>query len=334
MVTTVRASEASPGARLTGLGICRASRVVKNEELVAAIDSTDEWIQERSGIKERRMAGPGESVVTMGAVAATAALKDANVSPNDVDLVICATVTHDVITPHAAALIATEIGVTQAGAHDLNAACSGFSYGVAEAAAQVLSGNAHTVLLIGTERMHDFINYSDRTTAFLFGDGAGAVVVQASTDNGIGPVIWGSDGSQGGAISQSVSWRELQKDQTQPFPVMQMQGQVVFRWAVGLMVSVAKEAIAAAGVTPSDLKAFVPHQANMRITDALVRELKLPEHVAIARDIATSGNTTAATIPLAMAALRAEGATAKGDLALLIAFGGGLAYSAQVVCLP
>jgi 3-oxoacyl-[acyl-carrier-protein] synthase-3 len=280
------------------------------------------------------MANTDETVVTMGASAASAALKDAKVEPSSVNLVICATATHDVLTPHASALIATAIGAKDAGAHDLNAACSGFSYGVAEAAAQVLSGNAQTVLLIGAERMHDFINFSDRTTAFLFGDGAGAVVIQADTDNGIGPVVWGSDGSQSDAIRQSTPWREFKKDPSQPFPFVEMSGQTVFRWAVGSMVAVATEAIAAAGVAPSDLKAFIPHQANMRITDALVRELKLPEHVAIARDITTSGNTTAATIPLAMAALRAEGATNRGDLALLIGFGGGLAYSAQVVCLP
>lgn len=334
MATSLRRNEPAPGARLTGLGIYRASRIVKNEELVAAIDSSDDWIQERSGIRERRMASPDETVVTMGAAAAKAAITDAGIPAESIDLVICATATHDVLTPHASALIATEIGATNAGAHDLNAACSGFSYGVAEASAQILSGNAKTVVLVGSERMHDFINFTDRTTAFLFGDGAGAVVIQASDENGIGPVIWGSDGSQSEAISQSTPWRQFKNDLSQPFPFVQMQGQVVFRWAVGSMVAVAERALAAAGVTSSDLKAFIPHQANMRITDALVRELKLPTHVAIARDIVTSGNTTAATIPLAMAALRAEGATSKGDLALLIGFGGGLAYSAQVVCLP
>jgi 3-oxoacyl-(acyl-carrier-protein) synthase III len=322
------------GARLTGLGTYRPKRVVPNSELVAAIDSSDEWIRERSGIKERRIAGETDTVVSMGAAASSAALIDANTDPAEIDLVICTTATHDKLTPHASALIATEVGATRAGAHDLNAACSGFSYGIAEAFAQITSGNARKVLLVGSERMHDFIDTHDRTTAFLFGDGAGAVVVEASAANGIGPVIWGSDGSQSDAIKMSTAWHDYKSDLSQPFPHVQMAGQQVFRWAVGTMAPIALAAIREAGVTPSDLKAFIPHQANMRITDALVREMKLPEHVVIARDIEVSGNTTAATIPLAMAALRENGEVSRGDLALLLGFGGGLAYSAQVVCLP
>ena len=322
------------GARLTGLGTYRPKRIIKNEELVAAIDSSDEWIRERSGIRERRMASDDDTVVSMGVAAGRIAISDAKVDAREIDLVICSTATHDTLTPHASALIASEIGAANAGAHDLNAACSGFSYGVAESFAQIVSGNARKVLLVGSERMHDFINFNDRTTAFLFGDGAGAVIIEASETNCIGPVVWGSDGSQSEAIKMSVPWHDYKRDTSQPFPHVQMAGQQVFRWAVGSMAPIALAAIREAGVTPSDLKAFIPHQANMRITDALVRELQLPDHVVIARDIEVSGNTTAATIPLAMAALRESGAVSRGDLALLLGFGGGLAYSAQVVCLP
>lgn len=331
---TLKSRSGSPGAQITGLGTYRASRIVSNQELVDAIDSSDEWIKERSGISERRFASDDETVITMATAAASAAIKDARISASEIDLVICATATHDELTPHASAMVANSIGATSAGAHDLNAACSGFSYGVAESAAQVMSGNARTVLLVGAERMSDFVDLTDRTTAFLFGDGAGAVVIQASSENFIGPVIWGSDGSQSEAIKMSVPWRKFKQDPSQAFPHVQMAGQTVFRWAVGSMAAVAREALEAAGVTQSDLAAFIPHQANMRITDALVRELALSSHIAIARDIQTSGNTTAATIPLAMATLREEGSVKPGDLALLLGFGGGLAYSSQVVSLP
>ena len=315
------------------MGGYRPARVVTNAEICERIDSSDEWIRERSGIESRRWAAPDESVVDMCLAAAGKAIAQAGIRPEQVGVVIVATVTHPLQTPSAAADVAHRLGATDAAAFDISAACAGFCYGVAMANDMVRGGSAEHVLVIGCEKLSDFTDSYDRSTAFIFGDGAGAVVVGPSDEPGIGPTVWGSDGSQYDAITQRASWIDV-RDHNVDFPHLTMQGQKVFRWAVWQMAPVARKALEAAGVEPDDLGAFIPHQANMRIIDAMIKTLKLPDHVPVARDIAETGNTSAASIPLAMERMLEAGEAKSGDTALLIGFGAGLVYAAQVVVLP
>ncbi len=230
--------------------------------------------------------------------------------------------------------MATRLGAAQAGAFDVSAACAGFTYGVAMANDMIRGGSAEYVVVIGSEKLTDFVDPTDRSTAFIFGDGAGAVVIGPSDEPGIGPVVWGADGGRHDAITQKHSWVDLRGRAEVDWPALVMQGQTVFRWAVWQMAPVAREAMRRAGVSPDDLAAFIPHQANMRITDAMIKALDLPAHVAVARDIADMGNTSAASVPLAMERMLESGQVSSGDLALLIGFGAGLVYAAQVVVLP
>ena len=245
-----------------------------------------------------------------------------------------ATVTHMLQTPSLASAVAHELGTDQAAAFDISAACAGFCHGVAMASDFVRAGSASHVLVIGVERLSDVTDGDDRGTAFIFADGAGAVVVGPSDTPGIGPVVWGSDGEQFDLIRQREDWRDVLAAEKPAMPHLVMQGNAVFRWASFTMAKTAQQALDRAGITVDDLDVFVPHQANMRITDAMARAMKLPPHVKIARDIADQGNTSAASIPLALDRMIAEGEARSGDLALLIAFGAGLAYAAQVVVVP
>jgi 3-oxoacyl-[acyl-carrier-protein] synthase-3 len=315
-------------------GSYRPERVVTNDELAGRIDSSDEWIRERTGIIERRFAADDESVCDMALAAAEKALAQAGVAPEDVGMVLLASVTHPYQTPSAAAEVSDRLGTKNAGALDVGAACAGFCYALGLADTIVRTGTSEYVVVIGVEKLTDFVSLDDRGAAFIFADGAGAVVVGPSDHPGIGPVVWGADGSQKDAITMTQSWIEYRDHPSEQYPVLTMQGQQVFRWAVGEISKVCTEALEAAGITSDDLVAFVPHQANMRITDAMVRALKLPEHVVVARDIATTGNTSAASVPLALDALIASADLPSGGLALLVGFGAGLAYAAQVVELP
>jgi 3-oxoacyl-[acyl-carrier-protein] synthase III len=319
-------------ARILGVGGYRPARIVTNEEICERIDSTDEWIRERSGIVTRRFAAPDESVVDMSVAAAGKALANAGIDADQVGCIMLATVTHPLQTPSGAADVAHRLGTTAA-AFDISAACAGFCYGVSMANDMVRGGSAEHVLVIGCEKLSDFTDSYDRSTAFIFGDGAGAVVIGPSDEPAIGPTIWGSDGSQYDAITQRASWIDV-RDHNVDFPMLTMQGQKVFRWAVWQMAPVAQKALDAAGITADELDAFIPHQANMRITDAMIKVLKLPEHVPVARDIAEMGNTSAASIPLAMERMIESGEAKSGGTALLIGFGAGLVYAAQVVTLP
>ncbi len=321
-------------ARILGVGAYRPARVVTNDEVCRLIDSSDEWIRERSGIVTRRHAEPEESVVEMSVAAAGKALAQAGVPAARVSCVIVATLTHPYQTPAAAPIVATRLGAAQAGAFDVSAACAGFTYGVAMANDMIRGGSAEYVVVIGSEKLTDFVDPTDRSTAFIFGDGAGAVVIGPSDEPGIGPVVWGADGGRHDAITQKHSWVDLRGRAEVDWPALVMQGQTVFRWAVWQMAPVAREAMRRAGVSPDDLAAFIPHQANMRITDAMIKALDLPAHVAVARDIADMGNTSAASVPLAMERMLESGQVSSGDLALLIGFGAGLVYAAQVVVLP
>jgi 3-oxoacyl-[acyl-carrier-protein] synthase-3 len=330
---SLKSSVGAAHARILGLGGYRPTRVVTNDEICELIDSTDQWIRERSGIETRRFAAPDESVVDMSVAAGGKAIAQAGLQPEQISAVIVATVTHPLQTPSAAADVAHRLGATDAAALDVSAACAGFCYGVSMANDMVRGGSAEHVLVIGCEKLSDFTDSYDRSTAFIFGDGAGAVVIGPSNEPGIAPTVWGSDGSQYDAITQRASWIDV-RDSDIEFPALTMQGQKVFRWAVWQMAPVAKKALEAAGITADDLGAFIPHQANMRIIDAMAKTLGLPAHVPVARDIKDTGNTSAASIPLAMERMLETGEAKSGDLALLIGFGAGLVYAAQVVRLP
>jgi len=322
----------SPGARILSVGSYLPERVVTNDELCEVLDSSDQWIRDRSGIVTRRRAAKDESVVDLAEKAALQAIERAGLVPADIDAVLVATVTHPYQLPSAAALLVHRIGATPAAALDVAAACAGFAYGVGLASDMVRAGSAGTVLLVGVDRMTDLIDPTDRGTAFIFGDGAGAVVIGRSETPEIGPTVWGSDGAQWGAIAQNRSWLEV-KDGA-PYPSLFMAGQAVFRWAVWSMAPEAQKAMDSAGVTADDLAAFIPHQANARIIDALAKQLRLPEHVVVARDVVEHANTSAASIPIAMDRLLSTGAAPSGGLALLIGYGSGLTHAAQVVRLP
>jgi len=330
---TIIPSTGASHARIMGVGGYRPERVVPNSEIIEAINSSDEWIQERSGIVSRRFAAKDESVVDMSEAATRDALAAAGLEAAQVDAVIVATVTHPYQTPAAAPILADRLGIRGA-AFDISAACAGYCHGVSLASDMVRGGSAQHVLVVGVEKLSDFTDPTDRGTAFIFGDGAGAAIIGPSDTPGIGPTVWGSDGSQWRTISQRDSWVELKDSDGLGSPAIGMAGQSVFRWAVWGMAPVAQKALDAAGVRAEDLDAFIPHQANMRIIDAMIKQLKLPADIPVARDIAETANTSAASIPLATERMLREGEVPHGGLALQIGFGAGLVYAAQVVVLP
>ncbi|MFK0001116.1 beta-ketoacyl-ACP synthase III [Paenarthrobacter sp. NPDC090522] len=338
--------------RILGIGAYRPDVIVTNEDVCQWIDSSDEWIRQRTGIITRHRAAEGVSVIDMAEGAAREALAQAGIEPSQLGAVIVSTVTHPYATPSAAAALTDRLGATPAPAFDISAACAGYCYGVAQADALVRSGAATYVLVVGAEKLSDVIDNHERTISFLLGDGAGAVVVGPSDTPGIGPSVWGSDGSKWDAIGMTHSLEDVKKlgesarhsdeiddpailSATQDvWPTLRQDGQTVFRWAVWEMAKVAQQALDAAGIEADDLAAFIPHQANMRIIDEMVKKLKLPETVMIGRDIAQAGNTSAASIPLATHRLLQENPGLSGGLALQIGFGAGLVFGAQVVVLP
>ena len=230
-------------------------------------------------------------------------------------------------------MLADLVGANPAPAFDISAACAGYCYGIAQADSLVRSGVAKYVLVVGGEKLSDFIDPTDRSISFLLGDGAGAAIVGPSDSPGISQSVWGSDGSKWESVGMTGSLLDF-RDGTGAWPTLVQEGQTVFRWAVWEMVKVARQALEVAGVTPDELDAIVMHQANERIIDEMAKQLDLPEHVVVARDIKTTGNTSAASIPLAMHALLEQGQIKSGDLALQIGFGAGLAFGAQVVVVP
>ncbi|MEU7566080.1 ketoacyl-ACP synthase III [Streptomyces fradiae] len=330
----IRPSKGAPYARIMGVGGYRPTRVVPNEVILEKIDSSDEWIRSRSGIATRHWASPEETVTAMSVEAAGKALADAGVSPEQIGGVIVSTVSHFKQTPAVATEIADRLTSSKPAAFDISAGCAGFGYGLTLAKGMVVEGSAEYVLVIGVERLSDLTDLEDRATAFLFGDGAGAVVVGPSDEPEIGPTVWGSEGDKSETIKQTVPWTDYRDGVVERFPAITQEGQAVFRWAVFEMAKVAQQALDAAGITAADLDVFIPHQANMRIIDSMVKTLKLPEHVTVARDVETTGNTSAASIPLAMERLLATGQAKSGDTALVIGFGAGLVYAATVVTLP
>ncbi len=342
---TIQLNQIQPvaGTRILGVGGFRGEQVVDNEAIIGPIQSSDEWIRQRTGIATRRRANPGTTILDMAVAAAGESLEAANLTADDVDVVLVSTVTYFEQTPSLAARLADAIGATPAAAFDVSAACAGYCYGIGQADALVRSGQARNVLVVGVERMSDFIDPTDRSISFLLGDGAGAAVVGASDTPGIGPTVWGSDGSMAGHISQTTPWLELREDQgdgvpariaAETWPTLRQEGPSVFKWVISSIPEVARRAVAAAGLELKDIEVFIPHQANMRIIDQLVKMLDLREDVVVGRDIADTGNTSAASIPLATERLLREGQARSGQVALQIGFGAGLAYAAQVVVLP
>jgi len=319
--------------RILGLGAARGDLTVTNDELVGPIDSSDEWIRQRTGIITRKRASKGINAVDLAETASLEAIKNAGIEPSQIGAVLVSTISNVAVTPSMATLLADRIGATPAPAFDISAACAGYTYGIAQADALIRAGAAEYVLVVGAEKLSQYVHPEDRSISFLLGDGAGAAVVGPSDIPGISKTIWGSDGSKWGAVGMNGTFEEY-LDKVKPWPTMRQDGQTVFRWAVWEMAKVAKEALEAAGVTPDQLAAFIPHQANMRIIDELAKQLKLPESVIIGRDIETTGNTSAASIPLATHRLLAEHPELSGGLALQIGFGAGLVFGAQVVVLP
>ena len=330
MTVSLRQPQGAAHTRIYAYGAARGERVVPNGELVGPIDSSDEWIRQRTGIVTRVRAVETTTAIDLAADAATEAVSKSGVAPDKIDAVIVATISNPRQTPSVSAIVAERIGAKDAAAYDLNAACAGFAYGVGQADALIRGGGAHYAVVIGAEKLSDIVDPTDRSISFLLGDGAGAAVVGPSETPGIGPTVWGSDGSKADAVGMNHTLTEF-RDGTAPWPTLRQEGPTVFRWAVWEMVKVAREALAAAGVEASDLAAFVPHQANMRIIDEFAKQLGLPESVVIGRDIETTGNTSAASIPLALSVGVARGQIARGDLVVTEAIGGGLAWGAIVL---
>ncbi|MBN6058087.1 ketoacyl-ACP synthase III [Nonomuraea sp. RK-328] len=318
----MRIPDVAPGAKVLAFGHYQPATVVTNDDLAKVMDTNDEWIQSRVGIKERRIAAEGESAEDMAVQAGGKALAASGLSAGDIDLVIVATCTLETQIPNAAAVVAHRLGIESPGAFDVNAACAGFCYALATASAAVRGGSARNVLVIGSEKLSQWVDPTDRSTAVIFADGAGAAVVAPSDTPGIGPVVWGSAGDKSDAIIINDRNDSLHQE-----------GQAVFRWATTALHPVAREACERAGVDPSELAAFVPHQANLRIIEAIARKLGADKAV-VARDIVTAGNTSAASIPLALSRMIERGEVRSGDLALVLGFGAGLTYAGQVIEVP
>jgi 3-oxoacyl-[acyl-carrier-protein] synthase III len=329
MTTRLRLPAAVPGARITGLGSVQPDHVVTNDDLAQQIDTDDQWIRERVGIQSRRIAGADQSLVDMASEAGSRAIKDAGLAPSEIDTVIVATCTMPSFIPNAAAQTAERIGIPAPGAFDLNAACAGFCFGVGSAADLVRAGTSRHTLVIGAEKLSDYLDWTDRSTAIIFADGAGAAVISAAPDEGsvgVGPVAWGSAGD----LAQTIRI----KPET---GALHQEGQAVFRWATTKIAPVALRAIELAGLAPADIDVFVPHQANLRIIESVAKRLRAKgarDDLRVADDIIHSGNTSSASVPLALDHMRADGRLRSGDTALLVGFGAGLSYAAQVVVIP
>lgn len=327
-------------SQILSVGSYRPKRLVPNSEIVDLIESSDEWIQQRTGIVTRRFADESEQLLDMAIWAAEDALKNAKLTIDDIDTVIVATITFPFQAPSAATALLQRLGNPKAAAFDINAACAGFCYAVSMAHDFVKAGTSKKVLVIGAEKITDFTDPADRATAFIFADGAGAVIIGESKEAGIGPVEWGSDADSRDAILMNPSWIDVRDNESQltkagiAWPNISQEGQKVFRWAVFSMSKAALKALESAGLTVNDIDAFIPHQANIRIIETMAKEMNLPDSVIIADDVRVNGNTSAASIPLAMDALLDQHPELHGKLALIIGYGAGLVYAGQVVKLP
>ncbi|HYQ66059.1 beta-ketoacyl-ACP synthase III [Actinophytocola sp.] len=324
-MSTLRLAPAVQGTRILGLGSAQPERVVTNDDLSQVMDTNDQWIRERVGIVERRFGDEKDTVVSMAVEAGSKAIAAAGLAPSDLDTVIVANCTTKKPIPNAAAQVAELIGIKAAGGFDLNAACAGFCYGLGVASDLVRAGSSRRALIIGSEKLSDIVDPTDRSTAIIFADAAGAAVVGPSDEPGIGPVAWGTAGDLVDMIGMTESAHIFQE------------GQSVFRWATTKIAPIALRAIDLAGLKPSDIDVLIPHQANLRIVEAIAKKLRKEgarEDMVVADDIVYSGNTSSASIPMAMDHMRAAGQIHSGDVALLVGFGAGLSYAGQVVVCP
>ncbi|PZT70973.1 3-oxoacyl-ACP synthase [Streptomyces sp. SW4] len=310
------------GSRITAVGHYQPASILTNEDLAGMVDTSDEWIRSRVGIRTRRIAGPDEPVDELAAQAAAKALASAGLAPADVDYVLVATSTAVDRSPNTAARVAARLGIPEPAALDLNVVCAGFTHALATADHAVRAGAARRALVVGADKMSDVTDWTDRTTCVLVGDGAGAAVVEAADRPGIGPVLWGSVPEMGRAV----------RIEGTP-PRFAQEGQSVYRWATTRLPSIARQVCDRAGLRPRDLAAVVLHQANLRIVEPLAEKLGAVNAV-VARDVVESGNTSAASIPLALSKLVERGEIRSGDPVLLFGFGGNLSYAGQVVRCP
>ncbi len=322
---TISQPTPAAGARLLGFGSTQGNRVVTNHDLAEVVDTDDEWIQQRVGIVHRRLAEDHQTVVNMAVEAGAKAVADAGLIPSDVDQVLIATCTMPGQIPNAAAQVSEEIGIGAKGASDINAACAGFVYALDAATNAIRAGNARNVLVIGSERFQEWLDWTDRANCIIFADGAGAVVVGPSEEPGVAPGVLGSAGD----LVDTIYLREGK--------YIYQEGQSVFRWASTQIAPVAEQAVHRAGLSLSDVDVLVPHQANLRIVEAIARKLQSQgarDDLVLARDIVYSGNTSSASIPLSIDHMRAAGEISSGDVMLLVGFGAGLSYAAQVAVCP
>lgn len=324
-MTELRQNAGARATQLLGIGSYQPDKIVTNDDLAKIMETNDQWIQDRVGIIERRFAEKDELLVDMAVKAGERALADAGLAPTDIDTVIVPNCTMPSPIPNAAAQVADRIGVKTAGAFDLNAACAGFCYGVGVASDLVRAGSAGRVLVIGAEKLTDVVDPVDRSTAIIFADGAGAVVVGPSDEAKIGPVAWGSAGD----LVETIHMRDHR--------YIHQEGQAVFRWATTKIAPVALSAVEAAGLQPSDVDVLIPHQANLRIIEAIGKRLRAKgarEDMVVADDIRYSGNTSSASIPMALDHMRAKGQVKQGDVVLTVGFGAGLSYAGQIIIAP
>ena len=315
----------SRGSRVLGIGSAQPEKIVTNDDLSQIMDTNDEWIQTRVGIIERRFAEKDESLTDFAVAAGKAALEDARVDPSEVDTVILPNCTMPTLIPNAAAQVAARIGIPSPGAFDLNAACAGFCYGLGVASDLIRAGSAKKVLVIGAEKLTDSVDPVDRANAIIFADGAGAAVVGGSDEPQIGPVSWGSAGDLVDLI--------YMRDQKYIY----QEGQSVFRWATTKIAPIAMQALEVAGLKPSDVDVLIPHQANLRIVEAIAKKLRANgarDDMVVADDIKYSGNTSSASIPLALDHMRKAGTAKTGDVVLAVGFGAGLSYAGQAFICP
>ena len=310
-------------AAILGFGAYRPSTVVTNDDLARRVETNDTWITTRVGIKERRFADDSDTIVSMAVAAGRDALEKTGTKAEDLDLVIVATCTAPTQLPSSAPQVAHILGAKAPGAYDLNAACAGFCYGLAQASNAVQAGDAEKVLVIGVEKLTDWVDPDDRKTSIIFGDGAGAAIVTRSQTQQIGPTVMGSAGDRPEAI--------IVRDRG---TLMEMDGQAVFRWATTEVRDEVQKICSAAGLSMRDIDVFVPHQANLRITKAMLRTLDFRDDVVVAKDIEYAGNTSAASIPLAIQTLVANGEAHSGDKVLTIGFGAGLTFAGQIFVMP
>ncbi|MDR2453886.1 MAG: beta-ketoacyl-ACP synthase 3 [Bifidobacteriaceae bacterium] len=328
----IAARPARPGARILAVDGVRGANLVTNEQVAGPIESSDEWIRARTGIVTRARAEPGVTTLDLAEQAARRVMARAGLEAGQIDTVLLASITNLRQTPAVAPALAERIGAGGAAAFDLNAACAGYCYGIGLADSLVRSGAATHVLVVGADKLSDWIDPADRTISFILADGAGAAIVGPAERPGIGPTVWGSDGSKADAVGQDLDLRQAVAQGV--WPTLRQEGPTVYKWAVFAMAQVARQAIAAAGLRAAQVDVFLPHQANLRIIEQQAKRLGLRADAVVAQDIRETGNTSAASIPLATERLLRLSPPRPGRLALQLGFGAGLAYAAQVVELP